>query len=142
MNNWVGPLAQKSTIDSNDQDLMGQVQLLQRQIGDPNSLSANQIAETMAALNETAGELKKACQGITEFASSLNKRQQEILRRSSHNSEDSGALKRKLADELIENPYQQQYNSALNRDIALVQSLSTDRQSEKGTGLPPRDSFI
>lgn len=62
-------------------DLLAQVQMLQKHIGDPKSLTVNQLGETLAALNQTAFELKNACQGIAEYANVLNQAQLDLLRR-------------------------------------------------------------
>jgi hypothetical protein len=45
--------------------------MLQQRIGDPRNLSAAQLGETLAALTQTANELKKACEGISEFTQVL-----------------------------------------------------------------------
>ena len=62
-------------------DLLTQVQMLQKHIGDPKSLTVNQLGETLAALNQTAFELKNACQGIAEYANVLNQAQMDLVRR-------------------------------------------------------------
>ena len=58
-------------------DLMDQVKLMQKNIGDPSTLSMTQITETLNALNQTAMELKRACQGITDYASVLKDQQNQ-----------------------------------------------------------------
>ena len=54
-----------------DTDLVGQVQQVKAQIGDPRNLSINEVSETLHALNKTAQELHKACRGIQNYADEL-----------------------------------------------------------------------
>lgn len=51
--------------------------MLQQRVGDPRNLSISQLGETLAALTTTANELRRACDGISEFTKVLGNTQQK-----------------------------------------------------------------
>jgi hypothetical protein len=61
------------------EDLLDHVKKIQENIGDPKELSFEQISATLAALNQTAQELKSACKGINNYADMLKTSQTEQL---------------------------------------------------------------